>query len=135
VALTELLDQTPAELNEDSLARVFAAFERQRKPNADAIAAMALDNYIEMRDRVDDADFLLMRALERKLAERHPGYFVPRYWMVTFTRLPYATAYERGAIQAGILRELTAGKSSLDQIDLAAADRLIGARLAPLPSL
>jgi kynurenine 3-monooxygenase len=135
VTLTELLENSTDECDATSLASVFAEFERQRKPNADAIAAMALDNYIEMRDRVDDADFLLMRALERKLAERHPGYFVPRYWMVTFTRLPYETAYERGAIQAGILRELSIGKSTLDQIDWLAADRLITARLPPLPSV
>ena len=51
---------------------------------------MALENYLEMRDRVDDADFLLQRALERALAERHPDRFVPRYAMVTFLRMPYA---------------------------------------------
>ncbi len=124
-----------AELLEDSKGNfdhVFAEFERRRKPNADAIAAMALENYVEMRDRVDDPDFLLMRALERVLAARHPGRFVPRYWMVTFTRLPYAMAFERGEIQAQILRELTAGKTRLDEIDLAAADRLVGERPALL---
>ncbi len=77
-------------------------------------------------------DFLLMRALERTLAARHPGRFVPRYWMVTFTRLPYAVAFERGEIQAQILRELSAGKTHLDEIDLAAADRLVRERLTPL---
>ncbi|TLY49760.1 MAG: FAD-dependent monooxygenase [Gammaproteobacteria bacterium] len=109
--------------------QVFAEFEHRRKPNADAIAAMALENYIEMRDRVDDADFLLMRALERVLAARHPGRFVPRYWMVTFSRLPYATAFERGNVQAQILRELITGKTGVDDIDLARADALIDARL------
>jgi kynurenine 3-monooxygenase len=113
---------------------VFAEFQRRRKPNADAIAAMALENYVEMRDSVADAHFLLMRALERTLAARHPGRFVPRYWMVTFSRLPYATAFARGEIQAGILRELTAGKTKVDDVDLARADALIATRLPPLPS-
>jgi len=113
-------------------AAAFAEFQRRRKPNADAIAAMALENYVEMRDSVADAHFLLMRALERALAARHPGRFVPRYWMVTFSRLPYATALARGEIQAGILRELCTGKTDLAQIDLAAADRLVSARLTPL---
>jgi len=116
----------------DDLAATFAEFQRRRKPNADAIAAMAVENYVEMRDRVDDADFLLMRALERVLAQRHPGRFVPRYWMVTFSRLPYATAFARGEIQAAILRELTAGKSAVEQVDLARADALVQARLVPL---
>jgi kynurenine 3-monooxygenase len=112
---------------------VSAEFERQRKPNADAIAAMALENYVEMRDSVADAHFLLMRALERVLAVRHPGHFVPRYWMVTFSRLPYAVAFARGEIQAAILRELCAGKSALDQIDLQRADQFVAERLPPLP--
>jgi kynurenine 3-monooxygenase len=132
VELAQLLDSGLGTAS--SPAAVFKEFERRRKPNADAIAAMALENYVEMRDRVDDADFLLMRALERELAARHPGRFVPRYWMVTFSRLPYSIALERGDIQAQILRELTAGKTSLEQIDHARADALIDARLLPLPT-
>jgi kynurenine 3-monooxygenase len=116
------------------VASVFTEFERRRKPNADAIAAMALENYVEMRDSVADAHFLLMRALERELAYRYPGRFVPRYWMVTFSRLPYAVALARGEIQSGILRELSAGKTELAQIDLAQAEGLISARLPPLPA-
>ncbi len=112
----------------------FAEFERRRRPNADAIAAMALENYVEMRDSVADAHFLLMRALERELAYRYPGRFVPRYWMVTFSRLPYATALARGEIQSGILRELATGKTELAQIDLAQAEGMITARLPPLPA-
>jgi len=115
-------------------AAAFAEFERRRKPNANAIAAMALENYVEMRDSVADAHFLLMRALERALAERHPGRFVPRYWMVTFSRLPYSVAFARGEIQSAILRELTQGKARVDEVDLALADRLIAERLAPLPA-
>ena len=116
----------------NDLETAFVQFQHRRKPNADAIAAMALENYVEMRDSVADAHFLLMRALERQLAARKPGCFVPRYWMVTFSRLPYSVAFERGEIQAAILRELTANKTSLDQVDLALADRLIGERLSPL---
>jgi kynurenine 3-monooxygenase len=113
---------------------VFAEFAARRKPNADAIAAMALENYVEMRDSVADADFRLLHALERRLAERHPGRFVPRYWMVTFSRLPYATAYARGKIQADILRELIRDQHDLEAIDLARADALIAERLPPLPT-
>ena len=67
-------------------AEAFAAFEAERKPNARRDPAMALENYLEMRDRVDDPDFLLQRELERVLQERHPGRFVPHYTMVTFMR-------------------------------------------------
>jgi kynurenine 3-monooxygenase len=110
----------------------FAAFEAERRPNAEAIQAMALENYVEMRDQVDDARFLLQRQLERVLADRHPGRFVPRYAMVTFSRVPYAVARERGAIQRAILVEATDGVDALEAVDLAQADALVLARLAPL---
>ena len=112
---------------------IFQRFETERRRNAEAIQAMALENYVEMRDRVDDADYLLQRQLERLLAERHPGRFVPRYAMVTFTRVPYALARERGEVQRRILVEATAGCGSIEQVDLAAADALVLERLTPLP--
>jgi len=110
----------------------FAAFEAERRPNAEAIQAMALENYVEMRDQVDDVGFLLQRQLERVLAERHPGRFVPRYAMVSFQRIPYATAFARGRVQRAILVESTAGVATLDAVDLAAADARVLARLEPL---
>ena len=112
---------------------VFAAFEAERKPNAEAIQAMALENYIEMRDRVDDPDFLLQRELERVLAERHPGRFIPRYSMVSFMRVPYATAFERGKVQRQLLIDATRGKRTLAEVDLDAADDLVRHRLSSLP--
>lgn len=114
------------------LAHAYAAFEAERRPNAQAIQQMALENYIEMRDRVDDADFLLQRELERVLAERHPDRFVPRYTMVSFRRVPYLTAFERGQVQRGILVEATRGLHVLEQVDLAAVDARVIAALAPL---
>jgi kynurenine 3-monooxygenase len=115
-------------------AAAFAAFEAERRPNAEAIQAMALENYVEMRDRVDDADFLLQRALERLLADRHPGVFVPRYAMVSFGRRPYAEAFARGAVQRAILVESTRGSERLEDVDLAAADARVRERLTPLPA-
>ncbi|HEX4481527.1 MAG TPA: NAD(P)/FAD-dependent oxidoreductase [Rudaea sp.] len=126
VELADLLQQ-----NNDPES-VFAEFEKRRKPNADAIAEMALENYVEMRDSVADARFLLMRALERQLADKYPNRFVPRYWMVTFSRIPYAVALERGDIQASILRELTENISDLRNVDLARADALVRAKLSTL---
>ena len=116
----------------DSMESTFAEFERRRRPNAEAIAKMALENYVEMRDSVADAGFLLRRELGRLLAERHPGRFVPRYSMVTFTRMPYAQAFARGEIQDRLLRELADGKNAVADVDLARADALVRERLTPL---
>ncbi len=127
VELADLLDA-----HRDDLAWTFAEFERRRRPNAEAIAAMALENYIEMRDSVADAGFLLRRDVGRLLAQRHPDRFMPRYAMVTFTRMPYAQAFARGAVQDALLRELTAGKQHLDEVDISHADTLVHERLKPL---
>jgi kynurenine 3-monooxygenase len=115
-----------------SLADAYAAFEAERKPNAAAIQHMALENYIEMRDRVDDPDFLLQRGLELALHARHPDRFVPHYTMVTFMRIPYAVALQRSEVQRAILVEATRGLETLEGVDWAALDAQVLDRLAPL---
>lgn len=110
----------------------FAAFESERLPNSRAIQQMALENYLEMRDRVDDFDYLIQRELERVLAERHPDRFVPRYAMVSFTRIPYATAFARGQVQREILVAATRGCGRIEDVDLQAADSMVMARLLPI---
>jgi kynurenine 3-monooxygenase len=108
---------------------VFADFEKRRRPNTDAIADMALENYVEMRSTVREPKFQLKKDLSFRLEERHPGRFIPRYSMVMFHTIPYADARRRGAIQEEILDELTSRAASLDEVDLARADRLIAERL------
>ncbi|MGY0798495.1 FAD-dependent oxidoreductase [Lysobacter sp. A286] len=114
-------------------ADAFAGFQAERLPNARAIQHMALENYLEMRDRVDDEDYLLQRQLEHRLAERHPARFVPRYAMVTFRHMPYALALERGNLQRELLVELTRGRENLEGLDWDAVDAAVVARLPPLP--
>ena len=105
---------------------VFAAFEAERAPNARAIAEMALENYLEMRDEVRDAKFELRAGLSFELERRFPGQWVPRYSMVMFhPEIPYAEAQRRGALQSRILRELTADTHSLADVDLARAAELV----------
>ena len=112
---------------------VFAEFERLRRPNTDAIADMALENYVEMRSTVREPKFQLKKELSFRLEERHPDRFIPRYSMVMFHTLPYAEAQRRGAIQEGILDELTSGAASADEVDFERADRLIEERLGTAP--
>ncbi len=112
----------------------FAEFGALRKPNTDAIAVMALDNYLEMRERVAHPKFQLQQALSLELERRFPHRFVPRYSMVMFHHeIPYQTALQRGTVQAELLAELTAGAvSTLSDIDFERAEREIRARLTPL---
>ncbi|MEP6885955.1 MAG: NAD(P)/FAD-dependent oxidoreductase [Gammaproteobacteria bacterium] len=114
--------------------RVFAEFFAQRKPNTDAIAAMALDNYLEMRERVADPKFQLHQMLALELERRFPERFIPRYSMVMFHHeIPYRTALDRGTVQTQLLAELTAGSvDNLADVDFKRAEREIRARLAPV---
>jgi kynurenine 3-monooxygenase len=117
----------------DSWQDVFAGYFARRKPNTDAIAQMALDNYLEMRERVTSPKFRLQQALALELERRHPRRFIPRYSMVMFHHeIPYLAALERGAAQAQLLAELTSGIASLEQVDFALAGREIESRLPPI---
>ena len=113
---------------------VFLEFGALRKPNTDAIALMALDNYLEMRERVADPKFQLQQALSLELERRFPERFIPRYSMVMFHHeIPYQTALRRGAVQAQLLAELTAGPIfKLEDVDFERGEREVRARLEPL---
>ena len=112
---------------------VFARFHAARKPNTDAIAEMAVENYLEMRERVVDPTFRLQQALALELERRHPGRFIPRYSMVMFHHeIPYRTAYERGVIQSRLLAALTARAATLADIDYERAAREIERELSPI---
>jgi len=111
---------------------IFRDFELARKANTDAIADMAVENFIEMRNRVADPHFLLRKRVELALEAKYPELFVPKYSMVTFHRIPYATAKRRGEIQDRILTDLCARLNSLDELDWRKADELIGAEVSPL---
>lgn len=85
---------------------LFKAFETSRKPNADAIADLALQNFIEMRDKVADPQFLLQKKIEAKLAEKYPDKWLPLYSQVTFSDIPYAEALAHGKTQEAIMQKV-----------------------------
>ncbi|HEY8683350.1 MAG TPA: FAD-dependent monooxygenase, partial [Rhodanobacter sp.] len=99
------------------------------------IAAMALENYIEMRDSVADPHYLAKRELGALLAARAPAHYMARYRMVTFTHLPYAYALERGQAQDALLEQLLRGSTRVADVDLDAAVSLLRTSLPPLPPL
>ena len=100
---------------------IFPRFSAVRKPNTDAIAQLALDNFIEMRDTSADPHFALKRQLEHLLEARHPNQFVSKYAMVSFHRVPYAEALERGRVQDRVLMEICSRENALADIDADAA--------------
>jgi kynurenine 3-monooxygenase len=115
----------------DDWSTLFAEFERLRRPNAAAIAQMALENYIEMRETVLDPKFRRTKMISLMLEERFPDRFVPRYSMVMFhPEIPYAEALHRGSTQAAILDELDERRDPSGDIDARLAERLVTERLA-----
>ncbi len=113
-------------------ARVFSEVEKARKVNTDAIADLAVENFAEMRDRVADPRFLLRKKVELALETKYPQLFVPKYAMVTFHRIPYATALKRGQVQDHMLAELCDPIARVEDLDWSKADRLIRSELTPL---
>lgn len=111
----------------EAVAAAFKTFYTARKPNAEAIADMALDNFIEMRDTVADPTFLLHKKVATELEKRYPGQFASRYHLVSFERVPYAEAQARGERQKILLNTLCQGVSSLEDIDWQQAEHLLQA--------
>lgn len=83
------------------------AFEQVRKPDADAVAQLALDNFVEMRDLVADEQFLLRKKIEARLHALFPTRWIPLYSMVTFRdEVRYSDAYHTGQRQKQIMDEV-----------------------------
>jgi kynurenine 3-monooxygenase len=126
-SLMELLDRHGA-----NWSRIFEEFEAARKINTDAIADMAVENFVEMRDRVGDPRFLFRKKVELALAAKYPRLFVPKYAMVTFHRIPYSIALSRGMIQDRMLSELCDPIDRIEDLDWDLADLLTRRDLTPL---
>ncbi len=126
-SLLALLDQQGADW-----ARVFSDFEMARKVNTDAIADLAVENFVEMRDRVADPRFLFRKRVELALQAKYPQLFVPKYAMVTFHRIPYAKALQRGQVQDRMLTDLCEPIERMEDLDWSKADRMIRSGLTPL---
>lgn len=128
VVLQRILEQTGSDWN-----RVFSAYESEQWVNANAIADMALENYVEMRDTVLDPRFALQKQLAFELERRLPGRFIPRYSMVMFhAEIPYSVAQQRGAVQSALLDEFTQNAATLEQVDVEAATIAATERLAAI---
>jgi kynurenine 3-monooxygenase len=95
------------EQHQDDWETIFQTFQEIRKPNTDAIADLAVYNFIEMRDKVADPRFLLQKKIEAKITGQYPDSWLPLYSMVTFSPdIPYAEALANGQRQEEIMRKL-----------------------------
>ncbi|PSR15169.1 MAG: kynurenine 3-monooxygenase [Bacteroidetes bacterium] len=107
-------------------AQIFHAFSEHRPTNTNAIADLAIDNFTEMQDKVDDEDFIKKRRLEMILEDRFPDYY-SKYSLVTFKpELSYAEAMSKGRRQDEFLLDLVS-REEVDHLDLEAVLRAVQA--------
>jgi kynurenine 3-monooxygenase len=91
----------------DDWKTILQEYQQLRKPDGDAIAELALNNFIEMRDKVADPKFLLQKKIEARLHEKYPDKWIPAYTQVTFSpHIRYREALMRGKKQESIMQEL-----------------------------
>jgi len=106
--LNELMDE-----HDNNWDTILKEFEQSRKPNADAIAELAVANFIEMRDLVADHKFLLRKKIEAYLNEQYPDKWISLYSMVTFSQIPYSIAMKQGNRQEAIMQKIM----SMDNVE------------------
>lgn len=101
-----VFDQVLENNPDASWPEIFTIFSDERVENANAIADLALRNFIEMRDSTADEKFLLRKKLEQFLAEKFPSRYESQYSMVTFSNKPYSYALNKGDAQIAMLEQL-----------------------------
>ena len=113
--------------NSGQLEQVFKKYNKIRKIDGHAIANMAIENYIEMRDLVTKKEFIRQKELSNILWKKFPDRFIPRYNMVSFTSIPYSEVLKRGKIQKEIIKKI-----NLNSPDIQLAEKLIKENLVPI---
>ena len=93
--------------------------------NGHAIADMAIENYLEMRDHVNNSDYKKRRNIELKLERMFPDRFIPRYSMVSFHQMPYSEVYEKGNQQYNIIDEVLRADPEGKIIDKALVEKML----------
>jgi len=110
--------------------KILSSFQQLRKPDGDAIAELALINFIEMRDKVADPKFLLQKKIEARLHQLHPDKWIPAYSMVTFRPdIRYSEALERGNKQEAIMQDVMQMENIEDSWDSDAIEQFILGKL------
>jgi len=111
--------------NKNDWKTIFNTFSSVQVENGHAIADMAIENYLEMRDHVNDTEYKKRRNVELKLERMFPGQFIPRYSMVSFHQIPYAEVYQRGGKQFKIIGDVLKADPSGQSIDKAMVEKML----------
>lgn len=114
VVLNELIEKHDTASNEtknfdDAWTKILSEYQNLRKPDADAIADLAIMNFIEMRDKTADPKFLLQKKIEAGFSKKYPDKWIPLYSMVTYSPdIRYSKAFSEGQRQESIMQKVMA---------------------------
>lgn len=123
--LDELID-----LYKEDWSKILKEYQTLRKPDGDAIADLAINNFTEMRDKTADPKFLLQKKIEAKLHEKYPDKWIPAYSQVTFSpHIRYSEALKRGQMQEAIMQEVMAMEGIEEQWESEEIEQLILSKL------
>ncbi len=92
--------------NGDDWEKTFQEYQKERKPNADAIAELSYRNFMEMSSKTADPKFLLQKKIEKRFADKYPEKWIPVYSRVTFSNRPYAEALAIGDAQEKVMQQV-----------------------------
>ncbi len=110
---------------------ILKSYNSIQRPNANAIADMALENFVEMRDKVADPQFQFKKKVESIIENEFPQWYRSRYGMITYTLIPYHVAQEAGLKQNQILDVLSTGLDDPKNVDLGKARLLLETEFYP----
>ena len=117
----------------DDWAAILESYQQLRKPDADAIADLALNNFVEMRDRVSDPKFLLQKKIEAAFSKKYPGKWIPAYAQVTFSpHIRYSEALKNSVRQEVIMQEIMALPGIEDKWQEEEVEKMIMQKLSKL---
>jgi len=119
----------------DDFSEVFSRYFSIRKVNADAMCDMSIENFDEMGRACEDPQFLLLKNIENHIEKHLPHLFRSRYVMVVYgdhDNVTYSAAQKLGVVQWQIVEEVAIGVSTVDDVDLEYAEKLIRERVVPL---
>ena len=112
-------------------AHAFQNYDESRRPNANAIADMALENFIEMSDKVGDLKFQFKKKIESLIEKEFPEMYRSRYGLITYTLTPYALAKEVGVKQSALLDSLLSKIQKPEDLNLLETKKLLETEFTP----
>lgn len=111
--------------------KILGSYDKIQRPNGNAICSMALENFVEMKDKVSKEHFLLKKNIERTLETHFPKMFRSRYGHVTYTLNQLKDIQELGVIQEEVLEELSLNLTSGDELRFDLAEKLLETKVHP----